>query len=152
MYFLDKKKFKRRKVMKVKEKAFFTNLFGIKLNSHNNYFKINGVEVKNILVSDKVLAHPLVICQVSKKYKTLIDKLTILLTSDDDSGECFREALNQIEKFRLIIKNKYRFYLKQNELKVMSNQLKLLQKEAKNKYEELQFSYEQQVNSSGKGR
>ena len=64
-----------------------------------------------------------------------------LLISDDDSGESIRSALNEIERFRQIIKNKYREYLKEKDLKLMSSQLKVLQREAKAKYLEIQNSY-----------
>ena len=37
-----------------------------------------------------------------------IKLLTDLLVEDDDSGDSYREALNQIERFRMMIKNKYR--------------------------------------------
>ena len=33
----------------------------------------------------------------------------LLLNDEDDDGESLKEALNQIEKFRQIIKNKYLF-------------------------------------------
>ena len=49
-----------------------------------------------------------------KKYDKLIKYLTELLVSADDTGDAMREALNQIEKFRLEIKIKYRKFLKRN--------------------------------------
>ena len=74
--------------------------------------------------------------------------LTELLISDDDSGESFREALNQIERFKVEIKSRYREYLKQKELEFMSKQLKALQKEATMRLYELNTFYEKR--SKGK--
>ena len=66
---------------------------------------------------------------------------TELLVDDDESGDTFREALNHIEKFRLEIKIKYRNYLKQKELEMMSKQLTQLQKVANERLLEIHNSY-----------
>ena len=63
-----------------------------------------------------------------ESFKKLINLLTELIVSDDDSGDTFREALNQIEKFRLEIKNKYRVFLENKELEEMAKKLKMLKK------------------------
>ena len=87
-----------------------------------------------------------------KKYNKLIDKLMLLLTSDDDTGESFREALNIIEKFRLEIKIKYRKFLEKKVLKQMALQLKQLQKEAENRFLELQNYYSENMENSKSGK
>ena len=75
-----------------------------------------------------------------------------LLTSDDDTGESLREALNRIEKFRQEIKNKYRHFLKRQELEEMGKQLKLFQKEAQVRFIELQNAIYEQTLHQGKGK
>ena len=101
---------------------------------------------------NKKLANPIASKMVSEKYEKLIFYLTDLLTDDDDSGESYHEALNQIEKFRLEIKNKYREYLTRKELEKMSKQLSILQKEAIKRYEELRYSYSEYLNENNRRR
>lgn len=125
---------------------------GIMMGSKNKTFNINGMKVKNILIVDKLMANSFVMCLVSKKYNKLIDKLMLLLTSDDDTGESFREALNIIEKFRLEIKIKYRKFLEKKVLKQMALQLKQLQKEAENRFLELQNYYSENMENSKSGK
>lgn len=145
MYFLKKKK-SRGHIFKNK-----FNFDGVRINSSKKSFEINGEKITNVKVVDYKLASLLTLDVVSRKYRLLINRLMILLTSDDDSGECFREALNQIEKFRIEIKNKYRKYLNKKMLQQMAKQLKQIQKEAEDRYLILQQSYQESL-SNGKSR
>lgn len=135
----------------VKGQQVFDNLEGFVMASRGRGFNINGDIIRNVKVTKKKLAQVIVTKKVLTKYNKLIALLTELLISDDDTGETFREALNQIEKFRLEIKNKYRDFLKKKELEIMSKQLTALKKEANKKNLELQDSLIASK-SSGKGR
>ena len=145
MYTLSKKK---------RRKKFYINGVELINNSHfdmksRHNFSIDDITVKNIRIYSFELAHPLVSKAVKIRFKKLLDLLTDLLISDDDSGDTLREALNQIEKFRLIIKNKYRDFLINKELTEMSNKLKLLRKNAEERLIEINNSYEMRL---GKGK
>lgn len=129
-----------------------TEINGFMMASKNKVFHINGCEIREIKVVNKSLANPLVSRKVFKHYNKLISYLTELLVDDDDSGDTFREALNQIEKFRLEIKVKYREFLRQKELELMSKQLMALQREAKIRLMEVQDSYLNMLNSGKKSK
>ncbi len=151
MYSLNKK-FKMKKKYKYQDEKQLRDLDGFMMPSkRKSGFMICGENISNIMVISYDMAAPLVRSYVSVKYKKLISFLTELLVTDDDNGDSYREALNQIEKFRLQIKNKYRDYLLSEELKLMAKQLGILQKEAKNQFVELQNSL-MMTNSNGKNR
>ena len=121
-----------------KSKVTLHELDGISFGMHNKAYKINNTLIKNIIIYNKKLAYPFAKKQVDNKFKKLMLILPELLISDDDDGENLRQVLNQIERFRQIIKNKYRSYLKRKDLELMTNKLMLLQKEAKTRFIELQ--------------
>ena len=123
---------------------------GFVLGSRNKVFSIAGMAVKNIIIYTKDLACVLVTEKVMTKFQKLLVLLTELLVDDDDSGDTFREALNHIEKFRLEIKIKYRNYLKQKELEMMSKQLTQLQKVANERLLEIHNSYLDSLNNENK--
>ena len=148
MYYISNQKKKKFKV----EEFNFCDIQGFLMGSVNRTFKIDGANIRKIEVVDKKLAYPLVKKKVDKSYDKLILLLTELLVDDDDSGETCRIALNHIEKFRLEIKNKYRSYLKQQDLEKMSNQLKSLQREAKRKLLEINENYMNYQNESHRSR
>lgn len=119
-----------------------SNLISFPMGSSKKVFKIKGSEITKIEICNKKMAYPIVSRKVNKKYQSLIRLLTNLLVDDDDSGDSFREALNQIERFRLMIKNKYRSFLKKEEIEMMSKQLVVLQKEAKKRLIDIRENYE----------
>ena len=140
MYSVVDTKFKNKK--KMLDKSELMEIDGYLMKSRSKIYKINDVEIKEIKVVSKKLANPLVSEKVFKQYNKLVNSLTELLVDDDDgSGETVREALNQIERFRIQIKNKYRDYLTKKELEKMSKQLKMLQKAATEKFIQIQNSY-----------
>lgn len=111
------------------------------MGNSKRVYKIGGCDIRSIQITGSFLASPMALDLVQKKYQKLINRLTELLTDDDDSGDSVREALNQIEKFRLEVKNKYRDFLKKKEMKLMATQLLLLQKEAMKRYLEIRNSF-----------
>ncbi len=127
-------------------------IYSFPMASSKKIFLIEEERIKNIVIINTKLAYPLVEKKVKREYMRLITLLMDLLTSDDDTGESFKEALNRIEKFRQEIKNKYRHYLKRKELEEMGKQLKLFQKEASIRMMELQnLIYERNMHQ-GKGK
>lgn len=137
---------------KFKNVKFSDKIYGFPMASSKKVFKIADDEVKNIIIINTKLAHPLISKKVSKEYQRLVATLMDLLTSDDDTGESFREALNRIEKFRQEIKNKYRHFLKKQELEEMAKQLKIFQREANMRFIELQNVYYENTLQQGKGK
>ena len=136
----------------IKKIQFSEQFNGFPMGSAKKVFVIKNTNIKNIIVMNNKLAHPLVEKKVSKEYQTLISILMELLTSDDDTGESLREALNRIEKFRQEIKNKYRHFLKKKELEEMGKQLKLFQQEAQIRFIELQNAIYEMNLQQGKGK
>lgn len=118
----------------------FEKLDSFLVSSRNGCLAVMGQKISTLKIYDVVLARPMVSRMVNNKYKKLLMSVTELLISDDDTGDAFRMALNQIEKFRQEVKNKYRMFLEKKELNLMAKQLSALQEEAKNRLLELQNS------------
>lgn len=138
---------------KMLDKTELMEIDGFLMGSRNRVFKINDCNIREIKVINKKLANPLVSRKVEKEYERLIAYITELLIADDDgSGETAREALNQIERFRIQIKNKYREYLTRKQLEKMSKQLKILQETAKDKFIQIQNSYYNYINDNKRSK
>ena len=137
---------------KYKGKIDTISINGFPMGSKDKVFKINNNNIREIKISSRKLANPLASKKVMKQYNKLIEFLTDALLDEDDDGETCREALNQIEKFRLIIKNKYRDFLTKQEIEKMSKQLVLLKKELIRKELEIRDSYLQYMESNKRSK
>ena len=137
---------------KLLDKTDVLDIGGFLVATKRKVFQIQGANVRKIRVVDKDLAHPLVHEVVMRKYQQLISVLAELLVEEDDDGETCREALNQIEKFRIQVKNKYRNYVKKQELERMSKKLSKIQKEMQMKLFMIQNSYLRYPESNRRGR
>mgnify|MGYP000196381692 FL=1 len=142
----------KRENKKLTKVEFSENFSFFPMASNKKVFVIEKTNIKNIMIINHKLAHPLVAKKVQKEYEKLVITLMDLLTSDDDTGESFREALNRIEKFRQEIKNKYRDFLKKQELEDMAKQLKVFQQESQKRYYELQTAIYEMSLQQGKGK
>lgn len=86
-------------------------------------------EKTNIHVVDYIIKKEITKRQLVKRYEKLIKFITFYLANDDDSGVAYQEALNEINKYKQIIRNKYRKYIKKNNIERIEKELA--------KYEEL---------------
>lgn len=83
------------------------------IKSCDNKVSIYSLEIQKVFISNKVY----------KRYLKLLKLVNFYLNSDDETGTAYHEALNEIEKFRQLVKNKYRAYLLDKILKEMSLEL-----------------------------
>ncbi len=137
---------------KMIDKTELVDLDGFIMPSKNKMFRIGNTTIRDLCLLNKYIAYPIVSNKVLKKYEKLIRQLADLLVEDDDDGASYREALNQIEKFRLEIKNKYRKFLAQKELELMSKHLSALQNEATIRLIEIRNSYYEFQNAERRSR
>ena len=70
--------------------------------------------------------------------------------NNDDSGETYRQALNEVSKLRMEIKTKYNNKLKAEDERMFSNKLNLLEEELKRRLYYIEREYSNEL--SGKSR
>ena len=76
-----------------------------------------------IHVVDYIIKKEILKKQLAKKLDKLMRLLKFYLESDDDSGVAYQEALNEINKFREILRNKYRKLMNEEMLESINNEL-----------------------------
>ncbi len=76
-----------------------------------------------IHVVDYIIKKEMLKKQLAKKLDKLMRLLKFYLEIDDDSGVAYQEALNEINKFREILRNKYRKLMNEEMLESINNEL-----------------------------
>ncbi len=109
----------------------YKDKFNINTNISNTILYIIKKKTYKINLIDKKITKTYITKLVNHKFNKLILNLMDLLLNDDDDSD--RLILDEIEKFRLLIKNKYREFLTQKDLEKMSCKFKLIKKEINNK-------------------
>ncbi|MDO4996065.1 MAG: hypothetical protein Q4E69_02690 [Bacilli bacterium] len=124
---------------------------GFLMKSKKGY-KVKGEVINNIKVVNTKLANFPIEYELMKKYDKLCEKLVDLLADDDDSGDSYREALNQIERFKLELKNRYLAYVDKKMAQNMNTILKEMKLKAEGKLLEMQINYYKNEMENGKSR
>lgn len=124
---------------------------GFLMKSKKGY-KVKGEVVNNIKVVNTKLANFPIEYELMKKYDKLCEKLVDLLADDDDTGDSYREALNQIERFKVELRNKYLAYVDKKKAHNMSVILKEMKLKAEGKLLEMQLNYYKNEMENGKSR
>lgn len=129
-----------------------------------DYSKINGFHVspKNEIVSPGIEVNSMVIIKPSFIEKVLKRKIRRKLefylnyiindATDDDDDDSFREALDNIERYKNIVEYKYRKYLDDKFVNLLLKKINLLEKQIKTKMIYKTMVPEEKTEKKGKSR
>ena len=92
--------------------------------------KTNGISVNSLIIIKPTFIEKIVKKKIERKLNYYLKYL--IETSDDDSSD-FRQALNDISRFKEIIKYKYQQYLDDKYINLLLKRIKLVEKELKEK-------------------
>lgn len=126
----------------------------VNYDKYNNGYNItpkNTVKYDGIRVNKMIIVNPSMIEKVLKrKIKNRLDLylrtiVEIMDESDDTDNSGIREALNELTRFKNIIKYKYEKHLEEKYLKILNKKIELLEYELKKKLlireEKVQYNY-----------
>lgn len=146
----------------MKKKYFVTEENGkitVQLNSKNlEGFKIkplNNIKYDGILVSKMTLVSPKAIQNILiKKTKRKIDEFLqfIINGADDDDTDPsnLRLVLDELEKYKTLVRAKYAKYLDKKYLEALNKKMRLIEKELKEQIKETEYVYQSEKQSKSR--
>lgn len=121
---------------KDKKSATYFKVDGYSLNSKNKNIKLkDAINVNKMVIINQSLIDKIINRNIDSKFKKLINLiLGIYDTSDDPAGNMML-ALNEVEKFKREVINKYVNYMNKKQLEKLERKIRLLEEEiAKKSY------------------
>ena len=121
---------------KDKKSATYFKVDGYSLNSKNKNIKLkDAINVNKMVIINQSLIDKIINRNIDSKFKKLINLiLGIYDTSDDPAGNMML-ALNEVEKFKREVINKYVNYMNKKQLEKLERKIRLLEGEiAKKSY------------------
>lgn len=110
----------------------YDKLDGYKIHPKNNIRFTNAINVNRMIFINPSLIEKIVDRKIKHKFNNLINLLSFVYESEDAStSDGLDLALNEAEKFRMEIINKYKSYLTEEKLDLMKKKIDILEDEIK---------------------
>lgn len=119
------------------------NMLGYDIKPKKNVKLKGAIAVNKMLIANPELIDQLVNKKINRRFKDLINNLSVIYDEDDDenSGSNLMIALNQTEKFRREIYNKYRSYITKEMQLMIEKKLAILENEIKLRLYNFNYNY-----------
>ena len=115
---------------KKKQVIYFecNKLNGYKMTANNKNIKLkDAINVNKMVIINPSFINKLIDKNINRKLEKLIKYIIGIYDADDDPAGNLMQALNEVEKFKREIINKYLAYMNKKQLKDLDQKLKILE-------------------------
>lgn len=124
----------------------FNELMGFSIKPKQG-LKYDGVVVTKLNLLNNEFISKVIKRKVKKRIESYLKSLIDFL-DDNDDGESLRHALNDITRYKEIIKTKYDKYLEEKYKELLNKKIEAVEEEMKNKLLYMQMLYENYYRNS----
>ena len=135
-YIITRKKNK----AKMTKKYFGENGYELSFKKNIN----DGIKVNKVVIFDDEFINKSINKRIKKKFKNLLELVVEIMENDEDPSNGLMVALNETEKFKRELINKYNRYLIKEERDFNDKKIKAIENEVKNRLYEYQMINELQ--------
>lgn len=130
----------------------YDKLDGYDLSPKKNAKIEDAINVNKIVIINPSLANKVAKKKIDLKFKKLVQLLNIIFESDDDTGTAYHQGLDELERLRQELVDKYKKYLEDSEYDTMDKKLGILEHEIKVRLFYLEKKEEYFKEKEGKSR
>ena len=132
----------------------YDKMNGYDLTPKSNVKIEDAINVNKVVIINPSLANKVAKKKVDLKFKKLLQLLNIVFESDDETGDAYRQGLNEVDRLKQELINKYKKYLEDSEFDTMEKKLGILEHELKVRlfYIEQALEYEEELNYEKEGK
>ena len=125
----------------------YENMEGYDLSPKKNVKIKDAINVNKVVIINPTLMNKVANKQINLKFKKLLQLISIIFETDDETGSAYREGLNEISKLRLEAKTKYYKYMKEEEAEIIEKKLDILEQELRTRLFYLEQSFQYNYNN-----
>lgn len=114
----------------------------------------DAINVNKMILINPTLIEKMVDKKIKRKFDYLINLLSVVYENDDDTGDGLKLALDEAEKFRLELCNKYKKYVQEEKYELLLKKVAILEDElylrmqyVMNKANDLEMQHEKEGKS-----
>ena len=138
----------------------YDKLNGFNMTSKNKNIKLkDAINVNKMVIINPSFIEKLINKKINSKIKKLVDLISFIYESDDDDpAGSLMQALNEVEKFKREMINKYINYMTKEQIDILEKKVEILETEVMNHAYKLnernycQASYNYEEKESHKSR
>lgn len=124
-YYIEKNK------VKYKTNLDVLKMKGFKVTPQNKY-EYPGVEVKSMLLIKPSFIEKLLVKKTKRKLEYYLKYIINILDESDDDGD-LRQALNDLTRYKSIVRHKYKKFLDDKYIDLLTKKISMLERELKSK-------------------
>lgn len=125
---------------------------GYNIKPKNSVKFEDAINVDRMILINPSLIEKMVDKKVKRKFNYLINMMSIVCEADDENGDGLELALNEAEKFRNELCNKYRKYIAYEKFELLEKKIAILEDELRLRLKYLFLNKEEIYNKEGKSR
>lgn len=128
----------------------YEKIKGLKFNPKSNVKFEDMINVDKMIIINESFIKKIIDKKCKIKLENVLKMLSIIFESDDESGEAMDIALDEIEKFRSTVRNRYKEYMEKEKYDLLLKKIEIVENEIKIRK---QYLYKEDISlSEGKGR
>ncbi len=114
----------------------------------------DAINVNKVVIINPTLANKVAKKKIDLKFKKLVSLLNIIFESDDETGSTYHQGLDEVNRLRMELINKYKKHLSDSDFDTMEKKLGILEHELKVRlfFLEQQLQYQNENIKEGKSR
>ena len=123
----------------------YEKLKGLKMKPKRNVRFEDMISVNEVVVINPSLIEKLIDKKCSRTFSKIV-KMMSLVSDDEDDDTGYMLILNEIERFKNLIINKYRSYMEEKEYNILLKKIELLEQEVlvrRSRFLDMLYDYEQ---------
>lgn len=130
----------------------YSKLNGYNITPKNNVKFEDAINVDKMILINPSLIEKMIDKKVQRKLNSLINMMAVVCESDDESGDGLYLALDEVEKFKTEVFNKYKQYIAEEKLSLIDKKISILEDELKLRIKYLSYANEEEYSKEGKSR